>query len=100
MPGLTVQSLVPPRAVNATFCTLVRAPVHAVAYILLLDNAVRYNRPGGKIMLWINDGAPPSVNIENEGPGITDAGLALVFERFYRVRRSAPVRLMKPCRMS
>jgi two-component system sensor histidine kinase TctE len=56
----------------------------------LLDNAVRFNRPGGKVMVRVCNGERPSIAIADEGPGIPEADLALVFERFYRVRREGP----------
>jgi two-component system sensor histidine kinase TctE len=56
----------------------------------LLDNAVRFNRPGGTVMVRVTDGELPSIVVADEGPGIPEADLALVFERFYRVQREGP----------
>lgn len=56
----------------------------------LLDNAIYYNRPGGTVAVRITGGERPSVDIADEGPGIPEGDLPLVFERFYRVRREGP----------
>ena len=56
----------------------------------LLDNAVRFNRPGGTVTVRVTDGERPSIAIADDGPGIPEAELALVFDRFYRVRREGP----------
>ena len=56
----------------------------------LIDNAVRFNRPGGTITVRVADAERPSIAIADEGPGVPEADLALVFERFYRVRREGP----------
>jgi two-component system phosphate regulon sensor histidine kinase PhoR len=55
----------------------------------LLDNAVRYTRPGGRIHVGItaqNGDAKLSVN--DSGIGIPARDLPRVFERFYRVDRA------------
>ena len=70
--------------------------VHGAAFMIaeiignLLDNAVRFCRPGGTVMVRVVDGERPSIAITDEGPGIPEVDLALVFERFYRVRREGP----------
>jgi two-component system, OmpR family, sensor histidine kinase TctE len=71
---------------------LVRGATFMIAEMIgnLLDNAVRFNRPGGTIMVRVTGGGQPSIVIADEGPGIPDADLALVFERFYRVQREGP----------
>jgi two-component system, OmpR family, sensor histidine kinase TctE len=52
----------------------------------VLDNAVRYTRPGGQVTVCVATGvAGPMVSVEDNGPGIPDAERARVFERFYRV---------------
>ncbi|MCX5493308.1 ATP-binding protein [Kaistia dalseonensis] len=57
----------------------------AVAIDNLLDNAIRYTPPGGTVDVAIiaaPDGA--SIEIRDTGPGIDEAALQHVFERFYR----------------
>jgi two-component system sensor histidine kinase TctE len=56
----------------------------------LLDNAIRYNRSGGTIGVRVTDSNAPLLTIEDEGPGIPEPDLALVFDRFYRVQRDGP----------
>src|SRR4051812_12656541 len=55
----------------------------------LLDNAVRYNREGGTVVVRVaRDRDSARVEIEDEGPGIPPAERAKAFERFYRVARN------------
>ncbi len=53
----------------------------------LIDNAVTFSPPGGRIGLavWRDDGAV-LLMVEDEGPGIPDDKLEAVFERFYSAR--------------
>lgn len=56
----------------------------------LVDNAIRYNRPGGRVGVAVEDtGGGVRVRVEDTGIGIPAADLPLVFQRFYRVRRGA-----------
>ena len=52
----------------------------------LLGNAIKYNRPGGHVVLRLQRGAPAQVQITvtDTGVGIAEADLAQVFEPFYR----------------
>lgn len=52
----------------------------------LVDNAIRYNRPGGRVFVWVlpAEGCP-SVRVSDTGIGIPEEAQAKVFERFYRV---------------
>ena len=52
----------------------------------LIDNAIRYNRAGGMVLVrTIVDATAARVEIEDTGPGIPEPHLARVFERFYRI---------------
>ncbi|MDI9590229.1 MAG: ATP-binding protein [Acidobacteriota bacterium] len=55
----------------------------------LCSNAIRYNRPGGAVRLWVGleDGCP-LVRVADTGIGIPRETQAKVFERFYRVETS------------
>lgn len=58
----------------------------------LLDNAIRYNRPGGTVSVHVGrrDDAV-TVAIDDDGPGISVADRDKVWDRFYRVpRHNAP----------
>jgi two-component system sensor histidine kinase TctE len=49
----------------------------------LIDNAIRYTPPGGRVELQIGI-APPSLSVSDTGPGIRPEDHARVFERFVR----------------
>jgi len=52
----------------------------------LVDNAIRYTPPGGKVDLSTHDrGAEVCVVVQDSGPGIPPEDLGRVFDRFYRV---------------
>ncbi len=52
----------------------------------LVDNAIRYNRPGGRVFVWVLPAeGRPSVRVSDTGIGIPEEAQAKVFERFYRV---------------
>ena len=55
----------------------------------LLDNAIRYNRPGGTVTVRVGPGSGtgPVMEVEDDGPGIPEAERERVFERFYRLDR-------------
>ena len=68
-----------------------RANPDRLAQVLgnLLQNAVRYTPPGGRVLVRA-DRRPGDVlvTVSNTGPGIPEADLPRVFERFYRVDKS------------
>jgi len=52
----------------------------------LIDNAIRYNCPGGMVLVRaVVDATATRIEVEDTGPGIPEAHLARVFERFYRI---------------
>ena len=65
-----------------------RAAIEDVC-VNLCDNAIRYNKPGGKVFLscGIQEGAP-YLRIRDTGIGIPEEQQERVFERFYRVDKS------------
>lgn len=52
----------------------------------LLDNAIRYTPPGGRVTLRTGPG--PWLRVEDNGPGIPPEERGKVFDRFYRVAGS------------
>ena len=71
------------------------APVVALAGDLrliaanLLENAVRYNRPGGRVDVAVaRKGSRIVLEVEDNGLGIADADRDRIFERFYRVDKA------------
>jgi len=55
----------------------------------LVDNAVKHSPEGGRIELRARaDGDGIALSVADDGPGLPEADLLRVFERFYRVDRS------------
>jgi two-component system phosphate regulon sensor histidine kinase PhoR len=55
----------------------------------LCDNGIKYNRPGGYVLVDVStDAAFVYVSVKDNGIGIPKASQARVFERFYRVDKS------------
>ena len=55
----------------------------------LCDNAVKYNRPGGFVRVWVGEGETGTViSVEDGGIGIPPEHIDRIFERFYRVDKS------------
>ncbi|MEA3339489.1 MAG: GAF domain-containing sensor histidine kinase [Chloroflexota bacterium] len=56
------------------------------AILNLLNNAVKYCRPGDNVTVATScDGSFLSVSVADTGPGISEDALPRIFERFYRV---------------
>ncbi|MCC6533897.1 MAG: sensor histidine kinase N-terminal domain-containing protein [Burkholderiales bacterium] len=51
----------------------------------LLDNAVRYTAPGGRVTLTVSATPLPSMSVNDDGPSIPSEERARVFERFHRL---------------
>ncbi|MGH3499384.1 MAG: sensor histidine kinase, partial [Nocardioidaceae bacterium] len=51
------------------------------AVLNLLDNATKWSPPEGRVGVVLQGGL---LTVSDEGPGIPDADLPLIFERFYR----------------
>ena len=52
----------------------------------LLDNAVRYTKPGGQVTVRVDrEGSSTVLSVEDNGPGIPESERERVFERFHRV---------------
>jgi two-component system sensor histidine kinase TctE len=64
-----------------------RIMIHEI-FANLIDNAIRYNEPGGSVVIRLYDnGGKHVVDVEDDGPGIPDAERSKVFTRFYRLNR-------------
>lgn len=70
----------------------VRFDPHLLGRVLrhLLENAARYCPPGSRIVLRSHHAADRiEFSVEDDGPGIDPIDLPLIFEKFYRGRKSA-----------
>jgi two-component system phosphate regulon sensor histidine kinase PhoR len=59
--------------------------------INLVDNAIKFNRPGGTVAVTADeweDGKSRIIKVRDTGPGIPAEHLQRVFERFYRVDKA------------
>lgn len=57
--------------------------------LILLDNAIKYNVPGGSVTLSVTrDGPLARLAVRDTGPGIAAEHLARLGERFYRVDKA------------
>ena len=55
----------------------------------LTDNAIRYNRPGGRVTVRVHQNTEEAtLTVEDNGIGIAPEHQAHVFERFYRADKS------------
>ncbi|MGH9833297.1 MAG: sensor histidine kinase [Blastocatellia bacterium] len=59
--------------------------------INLVDNAIKFNRPGGAVTVTVQaseDQSHQTIKVRDTGPGIPAEHLPRVFERFYRVDKA------------
>jgi len=54
----------------------------------LIDNAIKFNRDGGAVMIGNDSGERDRIRVEDTGEGIPAHHLDRLFERFYRVDRA------------
>jgi two-component system sensor histidine kinase MprB len=74
-PGVQVVADLEESVVNGVPASIERAVAN------LLDNAAKWSPPDGQVELSVKDG---EVVVRDHGPGIDDADLPYVFDRFYR----------------
>jgi len=74
-PGVTFKAALEPSLIRGVPATVERAVSN------LLDNAAKWSPAGGEIEVTVNDG---ELTVRDHGPGIDDADLPFVFDRFYR----------------
>ena len=80
--------------VEAAHSATVRGDADALRTLLrnLIDNAVRYTPPGGRVDVSVMPGSDGAVRltVSDNGPGIAAAERARVFDRFYRSAGTQP----------
>ena len=55
----------------------------------LCENAVKYNKPGGRVHVWVGSTlSGPKIIVKDTGIGIPEEEQERIFERFYRVNKS------------
>lgn len=63
------------------------------AFSNLLDNALKYNVDGGRIVVTATEsGADVSVAVANTGPAVAEEDIPMIFDQFYRVEKSRSTR--------
>lgn len=84
-----VQVMLEPAADGGSLTVLADPDRLRQALMIVLDNAVRYSHPGGRVRIaWQATGDGAEVVVQDEGIGIAPDELASVFERFERGRRA------------
>ena len=68
------------------------APAIRRLVLVLLDNAIKYSNPGGAVDVQLREnGNQVHLEIQDAGPGIAEAELPRIFERFYRAPEARQV---------
>lgn len=73
---------------DETANVIVRTAPEQLAQVLriLLDNAVKYSKPGGTVTVWTEcEGGTARLHVSDDGIGIDERQLPHIFSRFYRV---------------
>jgi signal transduction histidine kinase len=54
----------------------------------LIENAIKYNLPGGEVLVCLQGGPQIQLTVEDTGVGIPEDDLSRIFDRFYRVDKA------------
>jgi len=90
LPVITEKSIIFETSGNAK---VLSEPKHIYDIVKnLIENAIRYNSPGGKVTVKIEEKDKViTLSVSDNGIGISPAEQAKIFERFYRVEKSRSV---------
>jgi two-component system sensor histidine kinase QseC len=69
---------------------MLKIEAHAIQSVVqnLVDNAIRYGREGGRIVVELQPlGGAASLSVADDGPGIAEGDRLRIFDRFYRGER-------------
>jgi signal transduction histidine kinase len=73
-------------AAESTVMASVDPVILRLALVNLVDNAIRYSPAGGRIDLQVrNGGRDATIDVRDQGPGVSPMHQQRIFERFYRV---------------
>lgn len=63
----------------------------AQVFTNLLDNAIKHSPSGDRVRIWGEEAQGwVSIHVDDSGPGIPDADLERIFDRFYMVNKARP----------
>ncbi|MDP9158216.1 MAG: ATP-binding protein [Pseudomonadota bacterium] len=85
--GLDLRGPAIPQDGNDTYTVLGDEQSLGILLNNLIDNAIRYTPPGGRVDVVLTRGGPGedlSLEVADTGPGIADDEIQRVFDRFYR----------------
>jgi signal transduction histidine kinase len=57
---------------------------------VLVDNALRYSPPGGRVEIAVRGNGTPTITVTDQGPGIPAAERDVIFQRFRRGTTNGP----------
>ena len=71
---------------------VLKADLNKISHVIqnLIENGIRYNREGGKVIITSNLEKTNSFIVQDTGSGIPESQISLIFERFKRLNKKIP----------